>query len=286
MSIQGFRERAKPLPRVIRIPTLLLVLATVWCRVAGAEADSVQWDAPEVIAAEQGLILERQRWRFGDAAGYAWKARTARPGRIRVVAADAVSELESLVPSDEGPWAAINGGFYDENERPMGLVVSDGVTRNKFRRGGGSGVFLVTEQGPQVVHRSDYQPDGQAGVRQAVQSIDRMIDGGRSLVQWRPEAPRAARSAVAISEREIVLILLADDRSLFGQEPDVRLASTSGFGLPLWAFSEYVLGSTAAKQALNLDGSRSSQLTARIGGGKFRIRGVAGTINALILRPN
>ena len=120
---------------------------------------------------------------------------------------------------------------------------------------------------------------------QALQSIDRIIDGGRSLVRWRADARRTARSAIALTDQEVIFIVAAETRSLYGGDFDVRIASPSGFGLPLWAFSQYVLGSTGARQALNLDGARSSQLAARIGGKKFRVRAVGGTVNAVVLRP-
>lgn len=245
-------------------------------------AYSVQVGPLEILASQDGLIIERQRWRFSNATGVAWRARTALPGRIRVVGADAVSPFDDLLPRDVGPWVAINGGFYDENGQPMGLVVSDGITQSAFRRGGGSGIFQVVEGEPRVIHHSEYE----TGSTQALQSIDRIIGDGRVLVNQRPEARAAARAAIAISETELFFIVLAQDEGVVGGRDDVRIRVPSGIGMPLWAFTEYVALTTDAREALNLDGALSAQIAARVEGRNIRVRGVGGTINAVIMRPS
>lgn len=244
--------------------------------------DSVQVGPLEVLASQHGLIIERQRWSFNNTTGTAWRARTALPARVRVVGADAVSSFDNLLPVDEGPWVAINGGFYDENGQPMGLVVSDGVTQSAFRRGGGSGIFQVVDGQPRVIHHSEYK----SGSSQALQSIDRIIGEDRVLVNQRPGARAAARSAIAISDTELFFIVLAQDEGVVGARDDVRISGPSGIGMPLWAFTEYVALTTDAREALNLDGALSTQIAARVEGRDIRVRGVGGTINAIIMRPS
>ena len=246
------------------------------------ESVSVTFHPPELIMAADGLRVDRQRWNFGGISGFAWRARTPVPGRVRVIPSDHVSSLDQFLPKDEGPWAIINGGFYDIDGKAMGVVVADGKVNSPFRLGGGSGIFEVTKQGPRIIHRSDYIP----GALQVLQSIDRIIAKGKSLVNRRTEARATARSAVAITDDELFFIVLAQDESIVGGGDNVQLSFTSGYGLPLWAFSEYVLRSTAANAALNLDGSISTQFAARIGGREIRVRGLGGTINALIMRPD
>jgi hypothetical protein len=250
---------------------------------ASRESASVKFQPPELImVSDDGLRIDRQRWIFGRISGFAWRARTPLPGRVRVIPSDHVNSLDQFLPKDEGPWATINGGFYDVDGKAMGVVVADGKLNSPFRLGGGSGIFEVTKHGPRIIHRRTYVP----GASQALQSIDRIIAQGKSLVNRRTEARATARSAVAITDDELFFIVLAQDESIVGHGDNVQLSFTSRYGLPLWAFSEYVLESTAANAALNLDGSISTQFAARIGGREIRVRGLGGTINALIMRPN
>jgi hypothetical protein len=247
------------------------------------ESASVDFQPPELImVSDDGLSIDRQRWIFGRISGFAWRAHTPLPGRVRVIPSDHVNSLDQFLPKGEGPWAIINGGFYDIDGKAMGVVVADGKLHSPFRLGGGSGIFEVTKHGPRIIHRSTYVP----GASQALQSIDRIIAQGKSLVNRRTDARATARSAVAITDDEVFFIVLAQDESIVGHGDNVQLSFASRYGLPLWAFSEYVLKSTAANAVLNLDGSISTQFAARIGGREIRVRGLGGTINALIMSPN
>ena len=243
---------------------------------------SLSFKSPELIVAEDGLVVERQTWQFDGVTGSAWRARTTLPGRIRVIPSSGVTRFDQYIPADPGPWAIINGGFYDVDGKAMGVVVADGETFSPFRRGGGSGVFQFTENGPRIIHRSEFKP----GAIQALQSIDRIIDNGTSLVNRRLNARSTARSAVVITDTELIFVVVAQDGSISGTGDDVRLGITSRLGLPLWAFSDYLLRSTGAREALNLDGSVSTQFAARLAGREIRVRGMRGTVNALIMRPN
>jgi uncharacterized protein YigE (DUF2233 family) len=270
--------------RLILQPASLIALLALWgsCS-AGAqvEPNTVSFEPAVVLASDAGLVFERQRWHFDQRSGWAWRARVSLDGQVVVRGSDAVIDFDKLLPGDEGTWVAINGGFYDVNGTPMGLVVADGVVKNPFRTGGGSGIFEITETGPRIIHRSHYE----AGAAQALQSIDRIIADGQSLVNPRPDARSAARAAVAIGADEITIVLVAQDQSILRLGDDLQLHFTSALGLPLWAFAEYLIESTSASDALNLDGSVSAQMAASVKGRIFRIRGSRGTVNALIMRP-
>ena len=241
---------------------------------------------PEPLFAEGGLQVERQRWTWGPAggaaarSGLAWRARVALPGLADVVPSATVAPFDGFLPQDAGPWAAINGGFY-EDDTAMGLVVSDGVEQHPLGPRGGSGVFAFGPQGPVVVHRDAWVP----GPREAVQSVDRLIDQGQVLVR-KLGGNAAARSAVVVGRDALWLVALAADQSLAVQEPGrVVLDDTVGEGLPLAAFAEYLLATTGAVSALNLDGAISTSFAAQAGGQSLRIMGERGTINAVVIRP-
>ncbi|NOY26600.1 MAG: phosphodiester glycosidase family protein [Oligoflexia bacterium] len=278
----------------------LLVMALLWPAVPAAEPSAepaagpapvlaeLEVDPPRVLWEDHGLVLEQQAWRLGQDSGQAWRVHVARPGVAQVRAASGVTPFAELVPTDPGPWAAINGGFYEFG--PMGLVVSDGEVRKPLSVRGGSGVFAWSKElGPSIVHRSAYVP----GATQAVQSIDRLVDQGRRLVKRREGARAAARSAVAISKDGLWLVALADDDSIVPLVSDTggpkvegaQLRATVARGLPLWAFADYLRTAVGAQTALNLDGAISTQLTVVGAEHRFEIRGERGTINAVVIRP-
>jgi hypothetical protein len=261
--------------------TLPVALFTLWATTAAADTTQFRVGALEPVAREAGLALERQRWSLGTSEGWIWRVTLPRTGQIKVLAAKAVTSFERFLPGDPGPWAVINGGFYDTDGTAMGLVVADGIEYGAFRRGGGSGVLELRKDGPRIIHHSAYTP----GATQALQSIDRIVANGVTLVKRRSGARRAARSAIALSEDTIFLILAAQDESLSGTADQIRVHFAAGSGLPLWALADYVATHTDARNALNLDGSVSAQLAARIGGKNYAIRAMRGTINAIAVRP-
>ncbi len=235
---------------------------------------------PLVLADDGGLRLEAQRWRDDGASGQLWRVRVPRGGAAEVRAGEGIVPLASLAPTDAGPWALINGGFYDEALRPMGLVVRDGVEVAPLRQGGGSGIFAVDEGGARIVHRDDYG----GGARQALQSIDRLVDAGASVVRSR-NPDRAARAAVALTDEAMWLIVAAGDESIRRVDDGVWLRQTARRGLPLGAFASYLVAELGADTALNLDGGGSVNLSVRTEALSLDILGERGTCNGLLLRP-
>jgi len=265
------QHQQAPTPATAEVdePTQLAPLAT----------EGLCLDEPTLLWDEPGLRVETQAWYLGEDQGTAWRVRTPVHSDVRVVPSDRVVRLADLAPDEPGPWAAINGGFYEVGA--MGLVVADGNERSPLTERGGSGVFLVDEKGPRVVHRSDWEP----GPSQALQSLDRLVDGGLSVWPEHAGAPRAARSAVAISEDALWLVVAVDRRSIpDGVEP-LQLTHTVGYGLPGWAFAELLVQGVGAQQALNMDGAISTQLEVVGTENVLSILGQSGTINAIVVRP-
>lgn len=227
-----------------------------------------------------GLRLVEDQWTHGEDQGLAWRVSVPLPGHATVSAVDSVADFAALLPADAGPWAAINGGFYDTSREAMGLVVSGGTERAPLRPTGGSGVFFVGPTGPRVVHRDQWQP----GPTEALQSVDRLIDRELSVVT-RMDGPKAARSAVVVGETRLWLVALAATSSVTATPDGYQLHDTIGRGLSLGSFAEYLIQQTAAVEALNLDGAVSTQLSLKTADGSFAVRGERGTINAVVLRP-
>ena len=237
---------------------------------------------PSVVAAADGFELETREWWTPETSGTAWHVSAPLPSELSLSSSgEGAVDFGGLLPSSGNTWAAINGGFYATDGSPLGLVVADGQVENPHARRGGSGVLVVDDEGPRIVHRDAYEP----GATHALQSIDRVVDRGRNLVRRVEGADIAARSAVVISDTHIHLVVVAGQSSISGDWPERTLRLTGADGLTLWQFAEYLRLSVDAQEALNLDGGGSSQLAASIDGVQVRIRGVSDTPNAVVLRP-
>jgi hypothetical protein len=138
-----------------------------------------------------------------------------------------------------------------------------------------------------VIHRRDWKP----GAEQALQSIDRIVAGGKSLVTEGRRERHAARSAVAVGKDHVWFVIAIEEASIAGNRSGAsddgghrfQLQSTSFRGLPLWAFARYLLATTDVTDALNLDGAVSTQLRGQLENIQLDIRGERGTINALYM---
>lgn len=240
---------------------------------------------PKVLHESPGFRVESQQWKLGGTEGIAWRARLSLDAEVALSVADDVTPFRKLWPKDDGPWVAINGGFYEavpdsETYRPMGLVVSNATEVAGLTRRGGSGVFYVDEEGPAVVHRREFA----SAPTVALQSIDRIVSDGDSVVRKKPGATGAPRSAVVVGESHLWFVITAASDDV-KETPNGARLSSSDSGMPLWAFAEYVLDTTDARDALNLDGGVSTQLAVRDDDFKLYVYGVRGTLNALVARP-
>lgn len=254
----------------------------------------------EVMFEVEGLRLERQRWKLKDLEGIAWRVRLKRTSaRVGVRAVSKLEPFKALWPQlgADHVWAAINGGFYEEDPlgdyRPMGVVISQGSQVHDYKTRGGSGILVVKDDEIKIIHKSlwpkkSFWPMGNKDIKamadEALQSIDRIVDEGKSLVKPRPEASYAARSGVALSDDAVYLVAVAANASLYEVEGGFRLRKSSYLGMPLWAFAQYLVEHTSAKQALNLDGAVSTQLIVQARDKRFELIGERGTMSAVIIQ--
>ena len=204
---------------------------------------------------------------------------------LEVLPIDAATSLQDIVGErDDRACASINGGFYDAGGA-MGWVVHAGQEVAPLRPGGGSGVLMIDAAGPRIVHR-----DAARGApREALQSIDRLVDGGRSVVGERARPDADARSAVALrGDGTIVFAALFADRAIAEESSGgVQLGkASSSSGLSLAAWAELLArpvadGGLGAVTALNLDGGYSTSLSIHIGAFDYEVLAHGATINAL-----
>lgn len=244
-------------------------------------------EPPELLRAEGALRLERLRWRSDEDNGSVYRARLPRAATVSVLAADELTLLPALLPEAPGPWVAVNGGFYALGEigmaTPLGLVRHEGVERSPLRAGGGSGVLLAGPGPARVVHRDD--PAVAGPDREALQSVDRIVAGGRSLVGAKGADKRDARSVIALSDDALWVLALTSSRSESETERGVRLRASTVYGPTLAEAAQLVLAATGADTALNLDGAVSTQMVVRAGATPWVLEGERGVLSAVRVTP-
>lgn len=210
--------------------------------------------------------------------------------RARVVPSERVQPLDAIVGplAPAQPFAAIDGGFYDPHGQPMGLVRTGGRDLHPLRPEGGSGVLVVEGGTPRMVHRDAYAG---AAATEALQSIDRLLEGGRVLVTAGAADRRAARSAVALDARGHLHLAVAFDERAVAADEDARVvlgerSATTGPTLREWA--ELLArpaedGGVGAVDALGLDGGISTALTVKSAARALRVEGYRGTTSAVLV---
>lgn len=161
-----------------------------------------------------------------------------------------------------GAVAAINGGFFDERFRPLGLRVSRGRQLHPLRRANW-GVFLIRSGKAAIVHTRDYRP---AGVTEALQCGPRLVVNGQPT-QLKPQSAR--RACIAIDRQGRILLAVSH-----GADVDAtRLARL--------LCTPEARGGLGCRDALNLDGGPSAQLYASAGDLRLDLQGTWGVPDGL-----
>lgn len=157
--------------------------------------------------------------------------------------------------------AAINGGFFDTDWRPLGLRIAGGKTLVGLRPKVDWGVLVVRAHRAQIVHSRDFR--GDPGIETAIQAGPRLLVGGQAL-RLKPQSAR--RTAVALDREGRFLTVIVTRHAASAQSMADWLAR-QGFD-----------------SALMLDGGPSSQLSVALGRFVLDLRGGYAVPDALILR--
>ena len=103
--------------------------------------------------------------------------------------------------SESQAYVVVNGGFFDENSRPLGLVVGDGKEMSPLRKVD-QGLFLISMGKPVIQHTRDPLP---SGVDTALQSGPRLVVDGRAL-QLKPQVSR--RTSICLPGDGTVMLVV------------------------------------------------------------------------------
>ena len=143
-----------------------------------------------------------------------------------------------------GALAGVNGGYFQPDGSPLGLVVSDGVRLHPFQKAKIlTGLLVVTPKGAQLLRNAEYR--GGADIRQALQAGPFLVDRGK---------PVAGLNATRADERTVVL---ADQKGVAGFliTNHITLADLAQLLASPEVFPELKI-----VRALNLDGGSSTAL--------------------------
>ena len=208
-------------------------------------------------------VLPGMSYRVSEVAGGSAQvvAVLADPARFRVVVWEAYREgrkprtVAEFAQAGQAA-AAINGGFFDEEGKPLGLVVHEGKRLNPLRKADW-GIFAVVRGKARIVHTREGVP---RGATEALQCGPRLVIRGR-VPRFKPG--ESFRSAVGITEGGRVML---------------AVTSRGQLSLHHWA---RVLKQWGCRNALNLDGGPSRQLYVEAGQVKLEVPGAYGVPNAL-----
>jgi len=171
-------------------------------------------------------------------------------------------EIRSLVKKSQA-LAGINGGFFQPDYKPLGLIIIDGREVNPLRKTDW-GVLLIQQNRPRLVHTREFQPD--PSISQALQVGPRLVVGGKEL---RLKRQVARRSAVGINFRDELILINTEDAEVYAQDLAriLRLPEAEG-GLE-------------CRDALALDGGPSAQMYGEYKNLKVDIPGKGGIPNGI-----
>lgn len=161
-------------------------------------------------------------------------------------------------------FIAINGGFFDNQFRPLGLRIHHRKQINPLKMISWWGIFYVHAGRAHIVPPREFFANSHIDF--AIQSGPRLLNHGQILARLKPGI--AERTALGITSKGEVIILVTDRAPMSTRELAQRLKA-----FPL-----------NCKEALNLDGGSSSQLAVRIGSFQLDSHGLSKVSDAVLVK--
>ncbi|MGQ9904787.1 MAG: phosphodiester glycosidase family protein [Anaerolineae bacterium] len=153
-----------------------------------------------------------------------------------------VRDWQLLAGAEAGAAAVVNAGFFNQDNRITGLLISDGQVYGQTYRGFG-GMFFVRDGQPVLHWLAEHPYQSDPRIVQAIQSFPMLVRAGQVIDGIPASAQRSRRSFVGIDW---------GGRVVFGVTT-----------MPVWsltALADYLVhrSDLALDSALNLDGGASS----------------------------
>ncbi|MBI2346172.1 MAG: phosphodiester glycosidase family protein [Deltaproteobacteria bacterium] len=249
----------------MRKTALFILLAWGWARAAHAAPTTWRQLAPglgyakiSISAINGGGALHAFRI---DPARYRIDTLLARDAGMTTATARALAERTRA-------WIVVNGGFFGEDLKPLGLRIQGGRERNPMRAVSWWSIFYIHNGRPAIATRGDF-PAGQE-IQMAVQSGPRLVVSG-AIPALKPGP--SLRSAIGITH-----------------EGEIVLAVTEGALVETRTLAELFRKSTAAgglncPNAINLDGGGSTQLYAKVRDFRLDLPGITPVTDVVAVFP-
>ncbi len=141
-----------------------------------------------------------------------------------------------------GATACVNANFFDEQGKPLGLVMSRGIILNRIHKGGGllTGIVFASPKQVGIAHRESFSTEG---VVEAVQAGPRLVSEGK-VVEGLKESRSTYLSGICIdADRRVTIYRVSS--GVFGTS--LRQLQSTLTSPPL-----------NCAEALNFDGGGSS----------------------------
>ena len=163
-------------------------------------------------------------------------------------------DAQSAAMSCNG-YAAINGGFFTPEGKPLGILVASGIKRGSLNQSSlGAGIFISSKNKSAIVRREHYAPSS------VTHNVENLLQAGPILIEH-------GKPTIGLSDNN------ARPRSFIAWDGKHHWAighiDSSTLAAAARALSETSLIGFKASSVLNLDGGRSSDLWAgpRVPGG-------------------
>lgn len=158
----------------------------------------------------------------------------------------------------------VNGTYFDEKDRPLGLLVGEQGEINPLRRADW-GVFYVTGGRAALVHTTEWRKLKATKREFAIQTGPRCVIDGEP-VKLKPQVARRAALGIQTDGRVLIAVstseLLSADLARFMAKPEAE-------------------GGLACRHAVMLDGGGSAQVWARFGDRQWHVPGAWPVPNAV-----
>lgn len=189
--------------------------------------------------------------------------------RYQVTIADvAMSKDLAQVLEKQRASLVVNGGFFEVDDTPEGLAVSDGKELSAKSLVLGGGVVAIAEKKASLFAVEEYTPP--PGLSFAVQCRPRLVVGGAQHIH-KDDSREAERTALCLRDGGAVI--------------EVALARGAGRSGPTLSAWSKLLAERGCEGALNLDGGPSTGAAWVENGEARSLPPRAGIRHAIVVRP-
>lgn len=204
----------------------------VWDKLGnGLEQTNFKMNGDSIISSSIAIVrsdMKSHRIATIRASEFGWKAAT----------------VQALCKA-AGAVACINANFFDEQGKPLGLVISRGIIHQRIHKGGGllTGILFVTPKTIGVAYRDTFSTEG---VVEAVQAGPRLVSKG-AIVEGLKESSRSSNlSGICVDGEQRVSIFRVTSGVFGGSLHQLQAVLTNP--------------SIGCVEALNFDGGGSSSM--------------------------